>query len=854
MPEHANELYKTLKYQIMDDTLQQNALCLEIDPGNLVKNQFGENYLYSLHRNTFKNIASTVLFKQTYSKDLAHEDTLFIFVGSDSGLLLQYLQQKRPEKGSTYLIIEFPEIIEKCCHDYQYEATQRVVLTTYEEWQSSANEHSLSNYLFIGKVNILESYAVKDSYISQYKLLAKKVDQELSDLKWQALITNGHQIFIQAQIDNLAENIYPASSLEKIFEGKKAILLAGGPSLDLYMDWVEEHQSNFIVIAVSRIARRLLNTNITPDFFVSIDPNDVSFDVSKELLFFSNKSILINHFHVTPLLLSQWQGLNFYVGPRYPWQTENQPRYIQPTGPTVTNAAIKVALVMGIKEIILVGVDLCYSPTGFSHASGSIEHTIGPMSSAIGQLVTTNSGQTAETENSFFNAINSLGTQAEAGTKKGCQFINPSPQAAQIKNVEYVPIDQIKIEKKSQSIREILKTLYPENPNRNKLQHQHDVVGELEDIQSVIDEVIDITKKGLDYNNLFFKDDQPEKNFQYKIEMDNIEQELDNLPSLIGPICKSYGIKEFLHFVKPVCDEEMPNDELKLWGDTYYQAYKAGAEDLQELVSKALTRLKFRIQELTKIEDVKKIADFWNHDRSPGRASIFKYTNPTAYQSLSFDEKKVINDLVLSYDNIINASFENSFQFQRITKFADLNGSEAKAFGLYSRGDHAGLKRMVNSLSEHKGDKAKPFFFYTQGLMYQLEGNIDAAIESYSKADNGPAMEQALKQILLIALDDMEFQLAENALQLLKQISPTYLPQLGKLYKIQKLYKNAVDTYTDYIEQFPEDIVQLLNLAELYQETNNMEASQFVYQHILTVDPDNIVAKTFLNQGTNDVQ
>jgi len=58
-----------------------------------------------------------------------------------------------------------------------------------------------------------------------------------------------------------------------ILKDKKVLIIAAGPSLDNYIDWIEEHQDKFIIICVDVILRKLEKNNIVPDMVVSIDPS-----------------------------------------------------------------------------------------------------------------------------------------------------------------------------------------------------------------------------------------------------------------------------------------------------------------------------------------------------------------------------------------------------------------------------------------------------------------------------------------------------------------------------------------------------------------------------------------------------
>jgi hypothetical protein len=63
------------------------------------------------------------------------------------------------------------------------------------------------------------------------------------------------------------------STEKKILKDKKVLVVSAGPSLDKYIDWIEEHQDKFIIICVDVILRKLEKNNIVPDIVFSIDPS-----------------------------------------------------------------------------------------------------------------------------------------------------------------------------------------------------------------------------------------------------------------------------------------------------------------------------------------------------------------------------------------------------------------------------------------------------------------------------------------------------------------------------------------------------------------------------------------------------
>ena len=566
--------------------------------GSLIENPFGDKYLFSVNRNKFQDLDYYTQFNQEFTNTFQQKDTLYIIVGTDSGMLVKQLLQTPPEQGSTFLFIEFPEIIELTENLYNLKDQPRIIVTTEDQWEEQAKAIGVDIYFIINKVRPVKSFAAQYHYISEYLFLWKTIEERIKHLSWQYQSQLGSKTFVQKQLENIAENHTPAIQLKGHFKGKSALILAGGPSLDNYIDWIKANQKHYVVIAVSRIARRLLETGIKPDIFISVDPYPINFDVSKEIYHFEKDSLLVHQYHVSPMLLGNWLGANLYLGKALPWEAELNLENFDGIGPTVTNTAILFAIQMGIKEQILFGVDLCYNPNGYTHAKGSKENDSGPVLNEIGQRIITNNGNYAETNSAYYDAILSIEKLAELACNTGAHIINPSKHSARMNNVEYKTIDKIKVNQENICIKTILQKLFKQQNSDYKIKHYKLVLKELEKAQYKIRKIITLAKKGLEYNNKLFENNEPEKNFKYKLKMDKIEKELNQGNySDFSELAKKFGVNEFLYFLNTDNSREMTNEEIRDSGQTYYKALKTGASELEHHIFTAINRTEIRLLE-----------------------------------------------------------------------------------------------------------------------------------------------------------------------------------------------------------------------------------------------------------------
>ncbi len=103
-------------------------------------------------------------------------------------------------------------------------------------------------------------------------------------------------------------------------------------------------------------------------------------------------------------------------------------------------------------------------------------------------------------------------------------------------------------------------------------------------------------------------------------------------------------------------------------------------------------------------------------------------------------------------------------------------------------------------------------------------------------------LEQTLKRIASLSLDNQDYENSLLALKCLFDISLSYAPQYAKLLKLTGRPHDALDIHAEYIEHFPDDLEQMLEMAALYQELGIEDGVKLLTDHILVKDPTNATA------------
>ncbi|STA92944.1 motility associated factor glycosyltransferase family protein [Clostridium cochlearium] len=206
-----------------------------------------------------------------------------------------------------------------------------------------------SNYEKIYKNEILEAlYALKNV-----------VENSLAD---NITIKYFSETFAKAFINNLKHIIKasPINYFKNKFEGKSAIVVSAGPSLEKNVHELKEVQDNFIIITGARSLGTLIKNNIIPDFICMVDPGDINckfiekyLDYKIPLVFFENTS---------------YKAMNLYKGSKVLFSGNPVTSIILEqnidsllAGGSVAHTCTSFASYIGCNPITFIGQDFAYT-------------------------------------------------------------------------------------------------------------------------------------------------------------------------------------------------------------------------------------------------------------------------------------------------------------------------------------------------------------------------------------------------------------------------------------------------------------------------------------------------------------
>ncbi len=806
-------------------------------------NAFGDRYLRALNHASFATHSATESYQRRFGDDLWEPETLYIILGTDSGLLPAYIIEHGLPQGSRYLFIELDEVLPHLSPTIPDELASRLLIRPYSQWRTAIGEADLNRYTYAGKVNLLRASAAQAEHYDGYLPLTQEIEAEVRQLVWKFSSQFDLHIHTKTQLANLAENCFPAACLRNSFTGKSACLLGAGPSLDELIPWIEAHRDELALICVSRVAGLLHKRGITPDIIVTADPQKLSYTVSKEMLKFGDRTLLVNTDSASPHLVGQWYGPSLYLKSEYPWQPAGENGNIGVASPTVTNTALNLILEMGFSEVILAGVDLCYSQEGHSHASGSIEREHGPLSTHIDLTIETNSGREAETNRGYYAAIEAFAKQAQQAARQQCRIINPAPHAARIAQIEHIPVAALRVgHPLPQSAWQTLTGILPETTPTSRRQCYRRKLAELDTTLAKLRKMRRLASAARLHNDRLLNDDGQSLSAKHKRKLDQIESRLNRHYAALDQLTKLFNGREFASAFssKPV-EERTITDAIEQ-GRAYYQAYLKGVDGLIEQLNHCKLRVENRLEEEQERPDFNKLFDYWSRHDEGARAIVWQKRHPEQFAALDQALKDRFEMMISRYEEGARKDDEQYRAFGRSEEAFHLIMGQVidKAIDHFHHKEREGLARILSGLTQRPEPQTAEIALLVSGFIHEIEGEIDAALACYRK-QNGDTLwttkQFGLERSLELQMNREDLDAALESLQQLSQREESYTPLHAQLLEITGAIGEAGDLHAQQMQNHPDDIDIAAEYGHFLLRHSAVEGAQIVLKHMERIAP-----------------
>ncbi|WPC41065.1 motility associated factor glycosyltransferase family protein [Clostridium sp. JS66] len=316
--------------------------------------------------------------KFIYDLDSVNGNNVIIVFGLGAGEHIRELLKNITDNNKIIIVEPSTEIVNLFSNmdnsKYILE-DKRIKIFTY-------NEKSIEKDLN----NSIESYEIDNVKFISFANYASIFQHEFKQLNTSLRkITQNKRIgrdtitfFSKTLFQNFIKNMKQSTgccvinSYKNLFQGKPAVIVSAGPSLEKNIHLLKGVQDKFIIICGARTLKALKNADVTPDFVCAIDPQDITYTIMKH-----------NLEQMIPLVFmdsANYKIVEEYKGNKILFCNEGMETYVESIvgkkvdsllqGGSVAHVCMGLAVYLGCNPIIFIGQDLAYTGDKF-HAQSA---------------------------------------------------------------------------------------------------------------------------------------------------------------------------------------------------------------------------------------------------------------------------------------------------------------------------------------------------------------------------------------------------------------------------------------------------------------------------------------------------
>ncbi|WP_394866598.1 motility associated factor glycosyltransferase family protein [Paraclostridium bifermentans] len=295
-------------------------------------------------------------------KDIRFDEIIIMF-GFNKGEYLECLKESICEKNKVYIIEP---------NDNEYEQYKgkindkniSLISINDENLDFILGEIINGKNFFNFNVQICENYDVL--YKEEWTKLKTWIDSLYDKCSvYLSTMETFKKITLENILSNLNEinNSYKFDSYINVNKNVPCIVVSAGPSLDKNLEVMVENKDKldkFFIIAGNRTLKPLLENGIQPDAVISVDPQDITYDMVKDG--FYAKVPLIYCEKSNSKLVREYEGKKVVVSQGALNIIENlKDMIVCMSGGSVAHTCTDIAFLLGCNPIVFVGQDFAYT-------------------------------------------------------------------------------------------------------------------------------------------------------------------------------------------------------------------------------------------------------------------------------------------------------------------------------------------------------------------------------------------------------------------------------------------------------------------------------------------------------------
>jgi len=791
-----------------------------------LETKFSEIVYEDFYPEVFNNQPSKEIYS-TFVGEALPDERLFVVLGSDSGLLLEYLS-KIANASQRYVVVDHAELVSQLQSQAPNLSDEfRYSLVSFDEFEFEMLYENYEDYVIRGAVTILASLMVSGDapgYGGLYADYKERYHRFLID----RVDNHDFKKVFDMQMQNTCDLVYPLADIKDQLQGDvPGIVLGGGPSLDKVIPWLKQNQEKIWIFAASRICKRLINEGITPDFIGVFDPQPLMFEYSKEMFDLQDKSVLITGEHPYPRIIRQWGGLKTYSRRRFPWAKGAEDNFIS-DGPTVTNGLFGIVAYLGVRRILLAGVDYCFTPEGVCHESGSIESKNAQADKAHTFAINYR-GEKVGTNIQLYDARNLFEEQLHRLRQSWPELetYNLNDGAAVINDVEFKDMDSFTLVQDKADVIQLLSPALGHNREK-EIHFQKKLMKQIKADSSWLSDIRREADSGLALSATLF--DDPNKQQARIDKVLKLKSKLEKLVGIDYQTFVNYGYKSFMTTLKPVeSNEQMTHQEMINALTGFFGGLKVAAEDFVDQLQKIKQELKWRALEVEDDPDFKTLSEHWLAEDVPGRfqawLKLYAVNDEEVYRQ-QFPE--LVRELESRFEFMKQdeSALEKSFA-QRFDTPQDFTLRLQQAFDQQNLHELQNISRQLNFSNEQAYQLVKAL---AAGMILELKEQSKDALIHYSTVDPKQQIAAIQEQLYPLAFSLNEFEKGLKALALLSQLNLKFMPLFAHALQLNNQIEAAGKIYQQYLAVVS-DTDALINYLRLLIQQNQLDlANQWLEQ------------------------
>jgi hypothetical protein len=817
---------------------------------SVLQTKQNEIVLDGLYPDQFHQSPSAQIYATFVGKQLP-SNKLFVVLGTDSGLLVDYLESIATA-GQRFVCVDTQVVVDHIKrtrpHLWQENSTFKVELYTFEQFEYEILYSNYQDYVMRNAIILLRSLMVVQGG-GEYEGLDEQLLEAFHRFRIDRVDNRDFKSSFDQQLNNVCDLMHPVSVAKGYLKGDvPAILLGGGPSLDAVIPWLKQHQHKLWIFAASRICKRLKKEGIVPDFIGVFDGQALMFDYAKEMYQFQEQSILITGEHPYEPLIRQWSGLKMYSRRRFPWVRGAEEHFIS-DGPTVTNALFGIGCYLGISELYLAGVDFCFTLDGVCHESGSIEAKNRQSDSHDTQAINYR-GEAVGTNIQLYDARNLFEEQLVTLKARWPSFkaYNLNDSAAVVKGIEYQSLDQVMLGADKSKVIELFNEQLQFDAKSEKA-FQIFLKKEVNSHSNWLVKIMKESKKGMHLSTtLFLKESKQASKIK---EVLKLKTKLEQLVGADYQTLVNYGFQAFMETLKPVESEaDMSQQEMQDALMGFFGGLNFAAKGFLEQLDVLKEEIDFRLLELDSKTDFTVLAMRWLQNNTPGRFFVWlKHYSSDSFDAVSVKYPELVSKLETEFNTRLMDDHRLKQHFSQ-----RLDSTETFILRLqqtYDQKDLQGIQAILRQLSRVDLEAYRMVTSLATGMVFELKGELEDALIHYSTVDPNSQFGFIQQQIFPLAFSLKQYETGLEALKALSVMDARYLPKYAEALVALGENEQAIMAYQEYPLLF-ENTEALIHLIRLLVHKPDIEAANQVLQQAeKSTLIDQVILQKFIDSLNN---